>query len=430
MIVPFVFDMSTNHPYMLITYFNKFLNMVNKYRFPIIANERYTQKPSVLCKIRNVAGAYDPNIHKVEDNYVIPSDEDIAKAWKYVISEEFCTHIAAEHGGINNAFVHLISERDTLFEELLERLVTDILKSGKKITAFMTLICYPSLAYVAEKYDIKVIYFELGCFRKSAYRNTVMLSEYSLYSKDNASEMHKRYETYKQEAKLSRHKMLTNKQILSLFLRPDKLEYVDMYNNQPQYDLGCALGWSEDLRYMPFSYYNHMELLYTANKTFGEDNVLTRLHPGDLAGATYPKYIRNRDSSTNPIEFILKCKRVASVMSNVSIEAAFWGRSPYTFSQCPAHNMALHDFNMIELVEIEQGYLNWYALCWLFPNEWLFDPEYLYWRLSNPSELEIYNRHLGHYLKQDKLPHGILNMQPELSVKLIKHMRKLFGKRD
>ena len=336
-----------------------------------------------------------------------------------------------EYGGINNAFIHLMSERDASFEALLDGFVADIIRrSGKSISGFITIIDYPSLDYIAKKYGIKIFYFELGCFRQREYRNTAMISEYSLYSKENSCHMACRYDRYLQEMKSSRHKLFTRKQILSLFLCPDKLGCLDFYDSEPQYELGCALGWSEDMRFMLNSYIDHSELLYTAKKAFGIANVLVRLHPGNPTGAAYPTYIATKDTSASPAEFITKCKRVASVMSNVSIEAAFWGRSSYTFLHCPAYNMSLHNFDVTELKEIELGYLNWYAFCWLLPNELLYDPEYLYWRLTDPTELDLYDRHLDYYLRQDKLPRNVLNMPPESSVKVIKKMRKLFGKKD
>jgi len=436
MIVPVVFDMSTMMPHMLRVYFNEFFYMSNKYGFPIIANEFYAQKPSeILSKKPHISHQYDQEKVNANPNlnirYTVPTDEDIVKAWKYVIPDEFCKHLVAEHGGINSAFAHLLTKRDALFEGLLEGFIADIKCSGKPITAFMALIYYPSLAHVAEKHGIKLIHFERGCFRKPGYRNTMMFSaEHSLYSSENVNDMTQRYEKFRSEAKRSKLKLFTNRQILSLFLSHDQLKHLDAYNSKPQYELGCALGWSEDVRCECFSRYNNSELLYTANEAFGEENLLTRLHPGNLTKATYPTHAKNLDLSVDLIEFILKCERVAGIMSNVSLEAAFWGRTPYTFIHCPAYPMTLHSFDRKDLVILESSYLNWYAFCWLVPSELLFDSEYLFWRLTGPSELEVYNRHLDYYLKQDRLPRGILNMQPELSVKVIRHMRKRFGSKN
>jgi len=431
MIVPVIFDMSVIKPYLQLVYFNEFLHMVKKHGYPIIANEFYAQKPSELCKKQNLQNLYNQDIINTRHYYTVPDDEDVENAWKYIISDEFCKNLSLEYGGINDAFVHLMTERDESFEILLNGFITDIKKqSDKKISAFISIINYPSLDHVAKKNDIKVIHYELGCFRKGEYRNTAMLSRYSLYSEKNTCEMAEKYEAFLQELKSSTLKLYTNKQILSLFLSPEKLNKLDLYDAEPQYELGCALGWTEDVRFTLDTHYGHTEMLFTANKAFGGDNVLVRTHPADPTGATYPVYIRNKDMSTNPIEFIVKCKRVASIMSNVSIEAAFWGRSPYSFIHCPSYYVSLHSFDITELLDIEQSYLNWYAFCWLLPNELLFDPEYLYWRLSDPSELEVFNRHLNHYLKQDKLPRQILSMTPESSIKLIKYMRKQFGKRD
>jgi hypothetical protein len=412
-------------------YFNEFLYMANKYKFPIIANEFYFQKPSILSEKPDLQAMYNQDYIKSKLYYIVPKDKDVDVAWKHIIPDEFCKRLSLEYGGINNTFVHLMTERDTSFETLLEGFISDIInRNGEQIKAFITIINFPSLDYIAKRNGVKVIHFEVGCFRMNEYRNTAMLSEYSLYSKENTCEMSKKFEAYIHELNSSKRKLLTNKQILSLFLCPDKLGKLDLYDKQPQYEIGCALGWSEDVRYMLLSNYDHSELLYTANEAFGSNEVLTRLHPHNPAGALYPRHIKNKDKSASPVEFIVKCKRVASVMSNVSNEAAFWGRSPYTFLHCPSYYMSQHSFDTLEPQMIEQNYLNWYAFCWLFPNELLYDPEYLYWRLSNPSELELYDKHLDFYLKQDRLPRKVLNMSPNSSIKVIRHMRKLFGKKD
>ena len=58
-------------------------------------------------------------------------------------------------------------------------------------------------------------------------------------------------------------------------------------------------------------------------------------------------------------------------------------------------------------------FLNYYLFCYLIPNDLMFSGEYWQWRMTNPTETEIYKRHLDFYIEKLNLPKSILTEQDE-----------------
>lgn len=397
MIIPFVMSLLTvnKHPYLW--YFYKSLDMAKRYNWPVIAQEKYFIKPSVLVKEGIMYELLISNRSHVDSshNYELPVDEDLGKIKKCSIPQAMEDKLVEETGSFNNAMAFALKNRWTDLENLLDKYFSEIKKESKeKIEAVITLCWYPSLENAAKKHNIPVISIEQGLFREPAYLKTAYFSFVNLY--DDEKEIEERYNNFK---KTSRNlPVLSRKEILSLFLNDEYLGYLNHYDMIPRCELGIILGYATWMIHMCETFFNDEELVYRAATSYGQ--FIARRHPGDPARATYPFFIKTPDNSANTIEFILRCKRIASLGSNVSLESAYWNRSPYTALKCSSSYGQKHDIEDKEEYSIDVLYLNFFAFCFLIPYSKMMDPEYIMWRLSKPSEAEIFKKHMQIYLEQ------------------------------
>lgn len=397
MIIPFVMSLLTinRHPYLW--YFYKSLDMAKRYNWPVIAQEKYFTKPSVLVKEGGMYENLIKNQRAVNFRFIyeLPSDEDLDQIKKYPIPQSMEDKLVKETGSFNNAMAFALKDRWTDLENLLDKYFSDIKKESKeKIEAVITLCWYPSLENAAKKHNIRVITIEQGLFREPAYLKTAYFSFTNLF--DDEKEIEERYNAFKKVC----HKLpiLSRKDILSLVLNDEYLGYLNYYDSIPRYEMGVILGYTTWMPHMCHTFFNDEELLFKTASSY--DKFIARRHPGDPASATYPFFIKTPDNSANTIEFILKCKRIASLGSNVSLESAYWNRSSYTTLKCSSSYGQKHDIEDKEEYSVDILYLNFFAFCFLIPYSKMMDPEYIMWRLSRPSEAEIFKKHMQVYLEQ------------------------------
>jgi hypothetical protein len=109
---------------------------------------------------------------------------------------------------------------------------------------------------------------------------------------------------------------------------------------------------------------------------------------------SYPLQAFIKDKSGSSAEFILRCRKVASLFSNVSMEAVFWNRAGYAIVDSHASYGCQRNLGQDESFEVEESFLNFYAFCFNVPAVCWEDYSYLMWRLSGPSELDIFQKHL------------------------------------
>lgn len=397
MIIPFIMSLMTlnKHPYLW--YFYKSLDMVKRQHWPIIAQERYFTKPSVLAE---EGGAYNRLINNKEFVdlhylYELPKDEDLDNISIYPIPQSIEDKLLKDTGSYNNAMAYSLQNRWPELEELLDKYLTDIENnSSEKIDAIITLCWYPSLGYVAAKHNIPVISNEIGLFREPEYLKTAYFAFCNLF--DDEQEIAERYNAFKNVCQ--ELPVLSRKDILSLVLEDNYLGYLNCFDMLPRYEMGVATGYSTWMPFLSKTLFNDEELLFQISSIY--DQFIVRMHPADPAKATYPRYVKTTDNSANTIEFFLKCKRIASLGSNVSLESAYWNRAPYTALTYSSSYGQKHDLTDKEEYSIDILYLNFFAFCFLVPYSVMMDPEYIMWRLSKPSEEEIYKKHIEIYLKQ------------------------------
>ncbi|GHU78207.1 hypothetical protein FACS1894188_13240 [Clostridia bacterium] len=415
MIVPFLFSYVTSEPMRDLWAFGEMLAVARKNKFPLIAKEEYFD--AVSSK-----DFFDETTKYKEFRYIYNNVDEIEH---YAFPKKIEEGLIEEHNdSINDMFLYLLSERCEVFEDWFNSVIDEIeKKNNDEISAFFSVPSSQIFSFrkVASERGIKIICFDVGLFRMPVYTNTMYWSLSRLGSADSEKDIAERFGNF--SAEVQKTKLLTKRQILALFLKEDYFKYLDSSDDPPEFEIGVACSYGYYAPYLSETHYNDEELLYRTNRVYKQNEITVRLHPNDPAKSAYPFLIDNYDNSSNSTEFVLKCKRVASIASNVSIEAAYWGRASYVLKASHVRYKAIKDLRQKTEGVIDDKYLNFYAFCVLTPFEFLRDIDYINWWLSEPTEMEIYNRHFEYYLEKQGLKRNLFNFEDKEGISIIRDMR-------
>jgi hypothetical protein len=406
MFVPFVFNMSTFSEAPFLWWFYKGLDFIKQTKSAIIAQEIYcTKTPSEFA----ADGRNEPvNLDFVNEHwfYHLPKNSDLKTEKVYAIPDALLDEIVQEKGSISDAFCALLMQSDKRLESFLCDLICRIeSECGEEIEGFMTLMQFPSLTEAAKRYNIPVIHFELGCWREPTYLHTAF---WDLEDLQGGNTLERRWKRFSEERLKRPICIFSKKECLALLLQKNYLGHLELCNKVPKKKIGVALGYAT---YEIFGYKTHLtdsELLYRTKKHYGLDNMLVRKHPGDPYGAQYPRYGKVMDGmKKSTAEFITDCETVISLLSGTGMEAMLYDRKAITLLPSPSYFASGHEIEGEGLCAGED-FISFFAFCYLIPLEYLTDVEYLRWRLTNPSEREIYYKHIEFYFEKKKLPKELI----------------------
>lgn len=423
MIIPFVFTMSTYREAPYTWFYLKGADMVKKYGWPIIGQEIYVNSSlSDLIKLGEHA-AYDKEFVDKHFRYDIPKARELKKIPKYAIKQSVIEELAKNKGSYLDTYLSLLREPYEPLVDMLCGFIEDIKKKySEPIEAFCVLCHNPSLSAAAEKYNIPVLHLEMGCFREPVYMKTAFMDLQSLHG-GNTTEV--RYARFTKEMKNDKH-LLSEKELLALMLRPENMKQLNKYGCLPKKKCGAALGYTIVELFLAQSGFLDSELLFRIAKKYGADNMLIRSHPSDPYRAKYPQYGKCYDVSGNStIDFILSCEEIFSIGSNVGIEAMFWGRRAHTIVKSPSYYGSAHTVEE-KAPPVDPLYLNFFALNYLIPFEFMMDPEYIRWRLTDPSEKEIFEKHLSVHLANKKLNMSIMDKPHAKRLEALKNAEAVY----
>lgn len=191
----------------------------------------------------------------------------------------------------------------------------------------------------------------------------------------------------------------------------------------PIYEVGIIGGYNIPSVTTPYNSITLEEMIARARKVFDGQSIAVRLHPGDpIKAQPYNVIIE----TCSLVEFILKCKRIVCNASNVSYEAALYGRIPYDLGWSQFGFAVNTSIEKLEDLPMEKSALNFIAFGALIPWELLKNIEYLRFRLSNPSEREIYLYHLQYYLSSCNIEDGYMSTRLQRIMEKVKNLEKTF----
>lgn len=399
MIVAFMFDFMAMSPRSLahsnqgeITRF--FYNCVALQKAthgPVVAPAIYFKEIAFWAKSDGVVNT--PEAWKRRWSFDMPTMEDIESVQQVVFPQTLFDDCAREKGSYTDAATFLHAH---VWPPLVDWIVTCLegLRAQAPIECVFTISQSPSLEAAAEKLDIPCRFTELGPLRQPVYANTMYWAENGTMIP--ASSCEKEYTHFLAENQASAVPILSRKALLSLMLEDTYLPLLALMDQQPPYELGVVAQTPFSSRLASYTLMNTDDMLRLAQQNYRDDEVLVRYRPD--AQNFFRFNGMDFDDSKVGAQFLCKCKRIVGIQTNMSFEAMLWGRTSHVLGFSTAKFMALHDLRDKSECVPPDTFLSFYILGHLVPYELGADLSYLQWRLSNPPQTEIYQKHLDYYL--------------------------------
>ena len=410
MFVPFVFNMSTFNEAPFLWWFYMGLDFAKKNNAAIIAQEVYCDTPVSVFAANGRAEAFNKAFVDEHWGYALPKNKDLKDPRLYKIPDELLAPIIRGKGSISDAFCYLLTQPDEGFCAFLDRLIDRIeSECGERIEGFITLMAIPGLSKVAHDRGIPVIHIEMGCWREPTYLRTAF---WDLEELQGGRTVERRWERFCREREEREIPIFSKRECLALLLQKEKLKLLNIYGSKPKKKIGVVLGYTVNEQVFCKTHLNDSELLYRVRKEYGTTNMLIRRHFGDPYGGQYPRYKEAMDKPGRSVpEFLQDCDTVVSLISGVGMEAMLWDRKAITLLPSPSYYASGHEIEG-EGKCAGEDFISFFAFCYLTPLEYLTDVDYLRWRLSGPTEREIYFKHLEFYFKKKGIPTDLIFWAP------------------
>lgn len=390
MIIPIVFTLDPVYENLSQTWvFYKALTLIKKNGGAVITQEQYV---SQIEKQKNILPQFFQKDVAEMFEYETFGAYEMQKMNLICIPSQIEDRYIQKHGTQSDAYMASLKESWPELEEYLyEKLMAYMKKEGEKPEAFTCLTYLKFVQNVADRLCVPVIYYEWGPFRYSAYRNTAYFDIDAQYKK-----ISEKYEEFVNQGYAQQVPVLSRKEILALFLKQDKLEYLDrMEHTAEKYEAGVAGGYGSLTEASAYTYTNIIEMYNHAKQLFSDEKIAVRYHPGD------PVHMRvdaRNELQGDLVSFILECKRIICIASNVGFEAMMYGKKVYDSGSIRYQGITNARIKDLEEKEADLNILNFIVFVILVPFEFLNSVSYIRYRLKNPSLKDIYLYHFQYYM--------------------------------
>lgn len=326
--------------------------------------------------------------------FCVPTLDELNRYTRYQLPGNLFAAWQAIDPDVDQVMRHILTERCEALEGALRQVLVEA-AGAHDVEAILSWCNVPSLAAVAAELGLPVIHTELGPLRAPCYHRTAYFDSSGV---NGNTEAHRRFERLQARWEANEIPLLSTQELRGLFVADPALR--EPLPN-PDFAIGLPLQVENDTNIIAFANgWSNERLIAAANAIYGRERTLLRRHPGGLRD--YPDEQASIDRSTTSIAFVNRCARIATINSSVGLEAllfdretVFLGDNPCAFAALSGLDQSASDRSQADRLPA----LNFLLFGYLIPYEFLFDSAYLRWRLSGPSEIEIYRFHLG-YVRQ------------------------------
>lgn len=316
---------------------------------------------------------------------------------QYFISDDIFDEREQQCGSRTEFLFDVFHNRYHRLEHRLNKIIDEIRSKheGEKIDGvFNCLEAFESVRCVFDNLNIPLVSYVFSAFRKPhGYRQTLYSAniEDKLYC---SHECEKRYATFLKEC--PNVPILENREIIALLGKERTLPLIKLLDYPPEFEVGVCCELFAVLPHIFFyDKYTDDDVFYECDELYDKNKVIVRSHAAQLDLIQ----ISRENVRNDPASFLLSCKRVAAVRSQIILKAMLWNRTVIMKKNTlPFSFMCQKNYDSENLVDI--AFLNYYIFCYLIPNELMFSDDYWRWRLANPKETEIYHRHLAFYIAE------------------------------
>lgn len=298
---------------------------------------------------------------------------------------------------------------------VIARIDEELRKRGEEKPEYIQncLHVFESIRYIAKYYDCPLIPYVFSAVRKvHGYMQTLYMANFAddLFCTDAVKKMYWEYETHTPD-----FPVLTKKEILALLGKKRNLPLLPLLNSKGTYEMGVIL---EGFHMIPQTFQidgvTDDDLYFESKRYYTESDIISRVHPlrMDQMGATRA-YTRN-----DPATFILNCKRLATVQSQMILKVAMWNRVPCVLGDSLPYAFLFRKDFRSELPVSDED-LNFILFCCMVPDSLMFDRKYWKWRMKNPSPCELMLKHLHEILSNLGYEESILFAQENRLEKIL-----------
>lgn len=322
--------------------------------------------------------------------------EEVKDVEQYFVSDEIFDGLEKEKGSRTEMLFDLISHPNEELDASLHEIFNQIRQRhpNEKIEGiFHCLEGYESLRKISEEIGCPLINYSFSAFRKvHGYRQTLYAANLFNHFWDD-KECAVRYEKFLHE----NHSMLavfTNQELIAMIGKQHTLPLIQLINSQPKYEMGiCCECYALLPQVFKNKPYTDDDIFYECKRLFGSDKLKVRSHAAHLNDIQ----VDRSEVHNDPVSTILSCKRLTAVQSQILLKVLLWKRTAVLNTPSLAFGFLCDkDYKSEKIADIVG--LNYFILGYLIPSELMFSDEYWKWRLTNPTETEIYERHLDFML--------------------------------
>lgn len=325
------------------------------------------------------------------NNQSVPDKDKLSKVNKYLISPDIFKPLQDKLYSNNLVWKLLMTE---VYQPLVDEIGSILNNISEKydIAGVVTWCNTPSLTLAAESRGLPVIHNEMGPLRRPYYEHTAY---FDFMGVNGNTEVVSRLEKLKKtnDYQYIKDRSLSAETILLLLAQPAALNDIKRAVST-EYDFGIPLQVEDDSNIIAYGNgFNNFELIRLMRNL--SDNILIRKHPW---GYVDYREIDKNAVATSPITFIKLCDCIATTNSSMAYEAVLLNKKAMIFGDSPFKILSQIESTIDASNDELITNINFISFCYLIPFRFLYDYDYYCWRLSEPSEREIFNFHLNFYL--------------------------------
>lgn len=337
------------------------------------------------------------------------SKEELNEVEQYYIPDKLFEDKEAGFGSRTEMLLYLAKERFTELENCLEGILAQIKEKHPEEKIDGMFYCSEtceSFRQVCSKHNIPLIPYLFSAIKMPhGYRQTLYYANMKgfLY---NSTENEDRYHEFENENNQI-IPIFTNKEIIALIGKERTLPLLQVINHKPKYEMGiCGECYAIIPSFFAYNPYTDDDLEGECKALYKDSEMDIRSHALQLDNIRVDRSEMHND----PAPFILSCKRLSSARSQIMLKVMMWARTAVMKKNTHSFGfMCEKDYSSTKLSDLRA--LNHHIFCYLIPNDLMFSDEYWKWRMSNPSEVDIYQYHLDFYKKKLNLPDEIFTEQ-------------------
>lgn len=356
----------------------------------VCGDEYFRAPPELLAEGRREASDDVAELYQ----YHLPTPEVLEKLARLSIPLEIWERIEARHASNPlAALMHYCLENDTGLREAYAGALDSFTTRNGPPEAVITCLNCTALKQLCQERDVPLVHLELGPLRGPTFLQTVY---FDFSGVNGNTEAHSRFSAVNNSLRASLD-IYPIEALRQLFLSHRLNEL-----HSPDIELGLGLQIEDDSNIVCYacghsslSLINHARHLLS--QRLSAPPVLVRAHPGSHFGLRSLPSGMEPDQSASSLDFVMRCRQLHVINSGLAVEALLLDRTVTARGDCPFALCIDPDSGRCDATA-----LAFFMLNYLVPWRTAFTPQYIRWRLGQPTEQEIMQCHLENYM-QDKI---------------------------